>query len=125
MRHATVKVENTSLCGKVRTAVVEAKTFHSGKLGKWENLSFPSQLVDLPTVVECHKTLDNKTLYKTGNISQMLICTHELPDTASVTNLEELPSSQQKEYLKKFTYNHGCGWSQGAGSEHVVEARLL
>ena len=84
--------------------------------------------MDLPTIVECHKTLDNKTLYKTGDISQMLICSHEPPDTASVSNLEELPTTQQKEYLKKFTYSHGReygtqtgGWS---GSQSGLEFRL-
>ena len=77
------------------------------------------QLVDLPTIVECHKTIDSKTLYKTGNISQMLVCSHDPPDTAAVTNLEEMSTSQQKEYLKKFTHNHGCGWGLGAWLVHV------
>lgn len=71
------------------------------------HITLPPQLVDLPTVVECHKTLDNKTLYKAGDISQMLVCSQEPPDTAAVTNITELPTAQQKEYLKKFTYNHG------------------
>jgi transcription initiation factor TFIID subunit 7 len=84
MRHATVNVDGTTLSAK---------------------------LVDLPTVVECHKTIDSKTLYKTGNISQVLVCSHDPLETAAASNVEELPTSQQKEYLKKFTFNHGRGLS--------------
>jgi transcription initiation factor TFIID subunit 7 len=80
MRHATVKVDGTTLSAK---------------------------LVDLPTVVECHKTIESRTLYKTGNISQVLVCSRSPLETAAVSNIEELPTSQQKEYLKKFTFNHG------------------
>ena len=31
-------------------------------------------LVDLPSTMESHKTIDNKTFYKTADICQLLIC---------------------------------------------------
>jgi transcription initiation factor TFIID subunit 7 len=30
--------------------------------------------VDFPTIMESHKTLDNKTFYKTAYICQLLVC---------------------------------------------------
>ena len=33
-----------------------------------------TQLVDLPCLTECHKTLDKRTVYKTGDVSQILVC---------------------------------------------------
>ena len=116
-------VEPGHLCIKATfqcTNLYSGNTFCLRKRTNWTKWSVPMcsstviipfrdviQLVDLPTVVECHKTLDNKTLYKTGDISQMLICTHDPPDTASITNVGELPTAQQKDYIKKLTCNHG------------------
>ena len=34
-------------------------------------LSFMLQLMDLPCIIESHKTLDKKSLYKTGDICQV------------------------------------------------------
>ena len=31
-------------------------------------------MVDLLTIMESHKTIDNKTFYKTADICQLLIC---------------------------------------------------
>eukprot|EP00045_Choanoeca_perplexa_P005391 m.45607 g.45607 ORF g.45607 m.45607 type:complete len:527 (-) comp13095_c0_seq2:38-1618(-) len=39
-----------------------------------------SKLVNLPTLVEVHKTMDQKHVYKCGDIHQMVVC--EDPDTA-------------------------------------------
>ncbi|XP_034489481.1 transcription initiation factor TFIID subunit 7-like [Drosophila innubila] len=54
-----------------------------------------AKLVDLPTVVESYKTADNINLYKTANISQMLVC--------SVEPIEE-PKNEGKE-LEKLLYS--------------------
>ena len=35
------------------------------------------KILDLPTVTEVHKTLDNKSLYKVADVSQILVCTHD------------------------------------------------
>lgn len=34
---------------------------------------FPVQVVDLPTIIEGQKTIDNKTVYKTADICQVKI----------------------------------------------------
>lgn len=65
--------------------------------------------MDLPTIIETHKTLDNKVLYKTGDISQMVVCT---PDPISVeeeepVNINEMTAVKKKELYKKFLSNHG------------------
>jgi transcription initiation factor TFIID subunit 7 len=41
---------------------------------KFDGWNFTSKLVDLPTIMESHKTLDNKNFYKTADICQLLIC---------------------------------------------------
>ena len=41
---------------------------------KFDGWSMNAKLVDLPTIIESHKTIDKKTLYKTADIGQLLIC---------------------------------------------------
>merc|ERR1712013_746639 len=41
---------------------------------QFDGWNFTSRLVDLPTIIESHKTIDSKTFYKTADICQMLIC---------------------------------------------------
>ena len=70
------------------------------------------QLVDLPCVIESYKTLDGKTLYKTGDISQMLVCATDvgqldLPSTDG-ESLDEMTAMKRKELSKKFIWSHGC-----------------
>lgn len=43
-------------------------------------LSAPGQLVELPTIIEAHKTLDKKFLFKVGDIHQMVVCTPKEAD---------------------------------------------
>ena len=62
--------------------------------------------------MESYKTLDGKTLYKTGDISQMLVCATDidqldLPNTDG-ESLDEMTASKRKELSKKFVWNHGC-----------------
>ena len=67
------------------------------------------QLVDLPCIIETHKTLDNKTLYKTGDVSQMLLCSHDPVVDTPPDNAEKPPATRRKEMAKKFLSNHGGG----------------
>ena len=41
---------------------------------KFDGWTLPGKLMDLPTIIESLKTLDNKAFYKTADISQILIC---------------------------------------------------
>uniref|UniRef100_A0A8C8TU13 TATA-box binding protein associated factor 7 like n=1 Tax=Peromyscus maniculatus bairdii TaxID=230844 RepID=A0A8C8TU13_PERMB len=43
-----------------------------------EDVSLSAKLVNLPCVIESMKTVDRKTLYKTADISQMLVCSSDI-----------------------------------------------
>nr|CAD7408445.1 unnamed protein product [Timema cristinae] len=65
-------------------------------------------LVDLPTIVESLKTIDNKSFYKTADLCQLLICKEEDDQT---TTDEESPAKTKKKdpnkVDKKFLWPHG------------------
>ncbi|XP_033331174.1 TATA-box binding protein associated factor 7 isoform X2 [Megalopta genalis] len=67
-----------------------------------------TKVVDLPTIVESLKTIDNKSFYKTADICQLVICQEEDDHT---TTDEESPVRQKKKDLnkvdKKFLWPHG------------------
>lgn len=67
-----------------------------------------AKIVDLPTVIESLKTIDNKSFYKTADVCQMMVCKNE-PD--QVPAEEESPSKNKKKdpnkVDKKFLYPHG------------------
>lgn len=44
---------------------------------RFDGWYLPAKLVDLPTVLESYKTLDNNNFYKTADINQMMICKEE------------------------------------------------
>ncbi|XP_050346759.1 transcription initiation factor TFIID subunit 7 [Nymphalis io] len=62
-----------------------------------------TKIVDLPTIVESWKTIDRKSLYKTADICQMMICKEELDDTtedeAPLKNKKKDPLKVDKKYL--------------------------
>ena len=41
---------------------------------EFDSWNMSAKLVDLPTIIESHKTIDRKSFYKTADIAQMLIC---------------------------------------------------
>lgn len=73
-----------------------------------DNWLMHAKIVDLPTVIESLKTIDNKSFYKTADICQMMVCKTE-PDQAPVE--EESPSKNKKKdpnkVDKKYLYPHG------------------
>lgn len=77
---------------------------------KFDGVVFAAKLVDLPCVVELWKTFDKKSLWKTGDLCQMLICRDpEGPDSSS--DDEEVNSydylKKQLHEAKKYQYPHG------------------
>ena len=48
---------------------------------------YPATLVDLPTVIEAHKTLDYKTVFKSADVGQMLIV-HQVPPGISIQDFD-------------------------------------
>ncbi len=41
---------------------------------------YRGRMMDLPCIIESHKTTDRKTFYKTADISQMMLCTQDAND---------------------------------------------
>lgn len=68
-----------------------------------------AKIVDLPSIIESLKTIDNKSFYKTADICQMIICKDE-PDLPSAVE-EESPNKNKKKdpnkVDKKFLWPHG------------------
>uniref|UniRef100_V9ILN3 Transcription initiation factor TFIID subunit 7 n=1 Tax=Apis cerana TaxID=7461 RepID=V9ILN3_APICE len=73
----SIKLENDMRYGEVR----------------FDHWLLHGKIVDLPTIVESLKTIDNKSFYKTADICQMLICKEEDDHT---TTDEESPVRQKK-----------------------------
>ncbi|XP_053621573.1 transcription initiation factor TFIID subunit 7-like [Plodia interpunctella] len=88
----TIQVENDMRQGEVR----------------FDHWLMHAKVVDLPTIVESLKTIDNKSFYKTADICQMMICKNE-PDQP--TTEEESPAKNKKKdpykVDKKFLFPHG------------------
>lgn len=67
-----------------------------------------AKAVDLPTIIESHKTIDKKSFYKTADICQMLMCSE---DPYPVTPEDESPLKNKKKdpnkVEKKFLCPHG------------------
>uniref|UniRef100_A0A6P8IDU8 Transcription initiation factor TFIID subunit 7-like n=1 Tax=Actinia tenebrosa TaxID=6105 RepID=A0A6P8IDU8_ACTTE len=60
-----------------------------------------SKLVDLPCLIESHKTLDCKSFYKTADVCQLLVCSNGDHDSPEDEN------KHHKKESKKFIWNHG------------------
>lgn len=75
------------------------------KLDDW---NMHAKIVDLPTIVESLKTIDNKSFYKTADICQMMICKEE-PDTPTVEDESQAKTKKKDLHKveKKFLYPHG------------------
>lgn len=88
----SIKLENDMRYGEVR----------------FDHWLLHAKVVDLPTIVESLKTIDNKSFYKTADVCQLLICKEEDDHT---TTDEESPVRQKKKdpnkVDKKFLWPHG------------------
>ncbi|XP_054647678.1 transcription initiation factor TFIID subunit 7 [Dunckerocampus dactyliophorus] len=68
------------------------------------------KLVDLPCIIESLKTVDKKTLYKTADVCQMLVCTLDgdlYPPLEEPTGTDPKSKKKDKDKDKKFIWNHG------------------
>uniref|UniRef100_A0A1B6BZ07 TAFII55 protein conserved region domain-containing protein n=1 Tax=Clastoptera arizonana TaxID=38151 RepID=A0A1B6BZ07_9HEMI len=88
----TIKLENDIRYGEVKV----------------DNWIFHAKVLDLPTIIESLKTIDNKSFYKTSDICQIVICKEE--DDLTTTD-DESPLKQKKKdpnkVDKKFLWPHG------------------
>jgi len=70
-----------------------------------DNYVLPAKMVDLPCVMEAHKSIDKKVVYKTADLCQMLLCTTEEDPPE-----EEVPKGPKKsgnKVEKKYIWPHG------------------
>ena len=83
---------------------------------RWDGYIYPGRFQNLPSIVESYKTVDNKTLYKTADLSGVLTC--RLTDDFSPpqsedegakegVSKEELAKRKEKQEKKHFNLNHG------------------
>lgn len=88
----TIQMENDMRHGEVR----------------FDDWLLHAKVVDLPTVVESLKTVDRKSVYKSADICQMMICKDEIDP---VSTEEESPMKTKKKdpfkVDKKFLFPHG------------------
>ncbi|XP_023943514.2 transcription initiation factor TFIID subunit 7-like [Bicyclus anynana] len=88
----TIQIENDMRNGEVR----------------FDHWAMHGKIIDLPTIIESLKTIDNKSFYKTADICQMMICKEEPDQTASE---EDTPSKNKKKdpykVEKKYLWPHG------------------
>lgn len=95
------EVQSGSMALKDRLSI-ELNQDHRHGAVRYGTEIFHAKLLDLPCIVESYKTIDNKTAYKTADISQMLLCTHD-EDPMS----DENDSPKKKDKDKKYQYIHG------------------
>jgi len=76
----------------------------------FDGVNFSARLVDLPCIVESWKTFDKKSLWKTGDVSQMLECN----DPEKPSNSSDGEDNNSFDYFKKrlheakkYQYPHG------------------
>ena len=77
---------------------------------QFDGWNFTSRLVDLPTIIESHKSIDSKTFYKTADLCQMLICKegegwNDDEDESSPMKKKKDPNKVDRKYL----WPHGIG----------------
>jgi transcription initiation factor TFIID subunit 7 len=74
---------------------------------KFDGWTMSAKLVDLPTIMETHKTIDRKTLYKTADICQMFICKEGEPSEDELVDEEFDKKKDGIKVDKKFVHPHG------------------
>ncbi|KAH8385612.1 hypothetical protein KR200_003575, partial [Drosophila serrata] len=66
-----------------------------------------AKLVDLPTVVESYKTIDNKSFYKSADICQILVCKEEPDDETEKESPNKNKKKDPNKVDKKYLFPHG------------------
>jgi len=76
----------------------------------FDGVTFSATLLDLPCIIESWKTFDKKSMWKTGDVCQMLVCRD--PEEPSFSSDEEENSTfdyfkKRLNDVKKYQYPHG------------------
>ena len=74
---------------------------------RFDNWILPAKIVDLPCVIESHKTLDKKNFYKTADICQIMICTEDQDEFNKDNDKKILDDKRLDGKDRRFIYPHG------------------
>ncbi|CAH0406993.1 unnamed protein product [Chilo suppressalis] len=92
---------------KNRLTIQMENDMRNGEI-RFDHWLLHAKIVDLPTIVESHKTIDRKSVYKTADICQIMICKDEIDPSSTE---EESPTKSKKKdpfkVDKKFLWPHG------------------
>ncbi|XP_078369136.1 transcription initiation factor TFIID subunit 7-like [Oculina patagonica] len=94
LRHA---IQNGSLKDRLS---IEFQADYRHATVRFDGAALSAKLVDLPCILESHKTVDSRSFYKTADISQMLVCCED-------DSLVEDEDISPKKESKRFIWNHG------------------
>ncbi|CAN7999467.1 unnamed protein product [Ixodes pacificus] len=74
---------------------------------RFDRWALAARVLDLPSIIESHKTLDKKTFYKAADVAQMMVCREE--DEMPPTDDEESPRKKDRKDSKdrKYQSPHG------------------
>ncbi|KAG0197298.1 hypothetical protein BGX28_009189 [Mortierella sp. GBA30] len=96
------------MCDRFREKVIAREVDESVKLRfsdarrgtfTFEGVDFSTKLVDLPTIIEAQKTLNNKQMYKIADISQMLIVDSMPVEKTTEVKLEPTANGDSKKTM--------------------------
>jgi len=75
---------------------------------KFDQWTMGAKVLDLPCITESHKTIDNKTFYKTADVSQIVICKEGEEQSSSEEETPVKPKKKDPHKVdKKFLWPHG------------------
>ncbi|KAI1729277.1 TAFII55 protein conserved region domain-containing protein [Ditylenchus destructor] len=75
---------------------------------RFDQTAMPFKVYDLPCVTEVMKTLDKKTLYKCGDLSQMIVCsTQNDPSTSKPRRQSESSTTDASAKKEIYQWPHG------------------
>jgi len=93
-----------NLKDRLTIQIEQDQALRHGKV-RFDGWSLPAKIVDLPSVIESHKTLDRKTFYKTADICQMMICRDDIDEERIEEKIDDGKKKDGKD--KKFLWAHG------------------
>lgn len=91
---------------KDRLSIQLEPDIRNGKV-RFDGWVLPAKIVDLPTIIESHKTLDSKNFYKTADICQMMVCKEEEEDNEPPPDEAEEIKKTKDGKDKRYLYPHG------------------
>ncbi|XP_034827266.1 transcription initiation factor TFIID subunit 7-like [Maniola hyperantus] len=91
---------------KNRLAIQLSNDMRHGEV-RFDHWLLHAKIVDLPTIVESWKSIDRKSIYKTADICQMLICKEELDPHTEEESLSKTKRKDPHKVDKKYLWPHG------------------